>query len=168
MPSMRKPRMTTLCPPHAAACLLVLALFTLAGCVQRTISVTSEPAGALVFLNDQEVGRTPVRVPFTFYGGYHVRLERKDYVSLDTTQKANAPWWEAPGPDLIAEMIPNNRVEIAWHFELEKQTTTDPDKVIDHASQLRALLLEESPALDLEVKAADESTSPSTTSPAGQ
>ncbi len=45
-----------------------------AGCVERTITITSDPPYALVWLNDEEIGRTPVTVPFTFYGKYDVRL----------------------------------------------------------------------------------------------
>jgi len=36
------------------ACLCVLSL----GCVERRLMITSEPSGALVYLNDQEIGRT--------------------------------------------------------------------------------------------------------------
>lgn len=156
MPHMLTPRNTT--QYHAttsARQILLLAtlicLTSLAGCVERTISVTSEPAGALVYLNDEEVGRTPVDVPFTFYGVYQVRLQRDGYQALSTNQKAIAPWWEAPGPDLFAEMIPNNHVKLSWHYNLEKAEAANPDAVIDHANQLRALLLEESPTLDTQI-----------------
>ncbi len=49
-------------------------VWPLTGCVERTISISSEPSGALVHLNDEEVGRTPLTVPFTFYGTYSVRV----------------------------------------------------------------------------------------------
>ena len=39
-----------------------------------------------------------------------------------TQREAERPWWEAPGPDLFAEAIPDKRVEIAWHLELEPAT----------------------------------------------
>lgn len=173
MPLMLKPRITisqSAAAPAVKAAMFacLLGVVTLTGCVERTISVTSEPAGALVYLNDEEVGRTPVTVPFTFYGAYSVRLERDGYHALGTQQKAVAPWWEMPGPDLFAEMIPNNRVKLAWHFDLEKADATDPDTVIDHASQLRSQLQAESPALDTQVvqpqQAAPENASPATTS----
>lgn len=157
MPYMLTPRNTTRSYATTSARLTLLltttllCLTSLTACVERTISVTSEPAGALVYLNDEEVGRTPVDVPFTFYGTYQVRLQRDGYHALTTNQKAIAPWWEAPGPDLIAEMIPNNHVKLSWHYDLKKTEAADPDTVIDHANQLRALLLEESPALDTQV-----------------
>lgn len=102
----------------------VLTVFALAclvaggGCVRRTLTVTSDPPGALVYLNDEEVGRTPVTVPFTWYGTYDVRLEKDGYNALWTKRETEMPWWENPGPDLIAEALPDRKVELAWHFEL--------------------------------------------------
>ena len=52
-------------------------LSLLCGCQQRTIRVTSEPSGAVAYLNDVEVGRTPVEVDFTWFGTYEVRLEKE-------------------------------------------------------------------------------------------
>ena len=122
--------------------LLLLIVCCSVGCVERRLLITSEPAGALVYLNDQEVGRTPLEVPFTWYGTYDVRLEREGYETLETEQVAEQPWWEKPGPDLIAEALPNKRVEIAWHlkmYEAEPATETDPQRVLDFAKQLREL-----------------------------
>lgn len=122
--------------------LAVLASMTLAlaGCVERTISITSEPSGALVYLNDDEIGRTPVTVPFRYYGVYDIRLEAEGYQPLWTKESADAPLWEYPGPDLIGEMVPNNRVEFNWHFKLDPAVQHEPNEVIDRAKQLRATL----------------------------
>src|SRR2546426_127411 len=98
----------------------LLAAAALPGCIERTISIESAPPGALVYLNDQEIGRTPITVPFTFYGTYDVRIEKEGYQSITTLQKAQAPWWEAPGPDLFAEAIPGEHsVNLKWNFTLE-------------------------------------------------
>jgi len=126
-----------------------------AGCVQRTITINSDPDGALAYLNDTEVGRTPVTVPFTFYGTYSVRLEKEGYQTLNTTQKAEAPLWENPGPDLIAELLPGERrVELVWDFALDPLTPTDPKGLIDRARQLRASL---NPSSEVQTQA-DEDT----------
>lgn len=121
------------------ACTLAL------GCVERTIHITSDPSGALVHLNDEEVGRTPVSVPFLFYGTYDVRLEHDGYKPLWTTQKTNAPWWEIPGPDLIAEAIPNAKAEQHWHFSLEIMPLLDDQELVDRAWQLRATMAQPGP-----------------------
>lgn len=121
---------------------LLAALLLGGGCeTQRTIRITSEPSGALVHLNDEEVGRTPVTVPFKFYGTYGVRLQRDGYDTLSTTAEADAPWWEYPGPDLIAAVVPDTENRVAWHFELQPATPAaeqDADALIDRARQLRA------------------------------
>ena len=115
-----------------------LVSIVLTGCVQRSITITSKPAGALVHLNDEEVGRTPLTVPFTFYGVYQVQLERDGFETLLTQRKAKAPWWDSLGPDFIAEILPGRRrVAIDWHFDLEERKAVDQDKLIERASQLR-------------------------------
>ena len=128
--------------PHYSRPTFVLVLLGLAlcltGCVRRTISITSQPVGALVHLNDEEIGRTPLQVPFAFYGTYDVRLEKEGFKPLWTKQKTDAPWWEAPGPDLFAEMVPGNKVEQEWHFELESTSVMSEDPLIGRAEELRA------------------------------
>ncbi len=127
---------------RTAPLLLTVLCLIFVGCVQRTISITSEPAGALVYLNDDEVGRTPVTVPFVFYGVYDVRLEAEGYRPLWTQHRAEAPWWETPGIDLFAEALPNKKAELKWHFTMDEQVLSedvDADKLVDHARQLRAM-----------------------------
>lgn len=118
---------------------LVVATLLLAvvGCVERTIKITSEPTGALVWLNDEEVGRTPLVVPFTFYGTYDVRLERDGFHPLWTKAKTVDHWWELPGPDLVAEAIPNGKSETEWHFQMIAKTKVDNDALVQRATQLR-------------------------------
>lgn len=104
--------------------------------------MTSDPSGALVHLNDQEVGRTPVDVPFLFYGEYDVRLSKEGYKALWTSAKAKAPWWETIGPDLVAEAV-GAESKIAWHFELEslptedEVVTADVDALVARAGEAR-------------------------------
>ena len=132
---------TILAMKRTALLLLVMTCLLSVGCVQRTISITSDPPGALVYLNDDEVGRTPVTVPFTFYGVYDVRMEAEGYQPLWTQQKAKAPWWETPGIDLIAETQRDAKAELKWHFTMQEQVPSedvDADKLLDHAKQLRA------------------------------
>ncbi|MEM9296507.1 MAG: PEGA domain-containing protein [Planctomycetota bacterium] len=124
----------------AALSLGVWATLTGAGCVQRTITVTSEPPGALVSLNDVEVGRTPVTTDFLFYGVYDVRLTLDGYTPLRTQAEAEAPWWDYPGPDLFAEAVPGLKSEVAWHFELEPREPLGPggpDGLLQRAARVQ-------------------------------
>ena len=100
--------------------LLAAAMLTLPGCLQRTISITTEPPGATVWLNDVEVGTTPLETDFTYYGAYDVRIRRAGYEPILDRRKITPPLHERPVIDLFAEMIPakiSNRIE--WTFAMK-------------------------------------------------
>lgn len=121
----------------ASATCAAAAMVLLPGCVRRTIFITSEPEGALVYLNDTEVGRTPVEVDFLYYGDYDVRLVHPDRESLLTMGKARAPWWDTIGLDLIAEAAPGEpHARIHWHYELPEKRD-DPAALLERARSLR-------------------------------
>jgi len=122
---------------EVAALLAGVAFFSTAGCIRRMLSITTEPSGALLWLNDREVGRTPLEVDFDHYGTYDVRLERDGYEPMMTSGKARAPWWDTVGLDLIAEAIPGtltSRVE--WHYVMQP-VDDDRERLIDRARDLR-------------------------------
>lgn len=99
---------------------LAAAMVMLPGCLQRTISITTEPPGATVWLNDVEVGTTPLETDFTYYGAYDVRIRRAGYEPILDRRKITPPLTERPVIDLFAEMIPakiENRVE--WSFAMK-------------------------------------------------
>lgn len=116
------------------ATLLVIAM---TGCVKRTISITSEPAGALVWVNDREVGRTPVDVAFTYYGEYDVRLDLAGYEPIMTSRWVKAPAWDQPGADLVAEAWPRDlHSSTRWDFSLAVEEVVDA-ALIERARSLR-------------------------------
>ncbi|MDX9911737.1 MAG: PEGA domain-containing protein [Phycisphaerales bacterium] len=117
----------------------------LTGCIERRIEVTSTPPGALVWLNDREIGRTPCGASFKFYGEYDVRLSLDGYETLQTSRTASAPFYEYPGPDLVAEALPVRIENVErWHFDLTAlPERTLPrrqveDELLDRAQGFRA------------------------------
>ena len=59
---------------------LVLVATALVGCsTKRELYITSEPRGARVWVNGEDKGRTPVAIPFVYYGTFGIRLEKKGY-----------------------------------------------------------------------------------------
>jgi hypothetical protein len=100
---------------------LTLAAITLLlpACASRRIDITSDPSGALVYLNDVELGTTPCSAEFRFYGAYDVRLEKEGFEPLRTRADASAPVYEYPPLDLATEASPipvSTRAK--WHFTL--------------------------------------------------
>jgi hypothetical protein len=107
--------MTPIIRASAALALLAIA----GGCAERRLVITSEPAGATVWVNDTELGRTPVSASFLHYGTYDVRLRLEGYEPVVTSARAETPFYEFVGPDLITEAIPTGVVtEIRWNFNL--------------------------------------------------
>ena len=124
-----------------ALCLAALPLF--AGCVQRTLRVQSEPPGALVYLNGEEAGRTPMRKTFIWYGTYDVELRKEGYETKVTEAKVWAPWWQIPPIDLFAELVPlplQDNHEVSYTLKPVTEEQVDPQKVIDRGVQLRGRL----------------------------
>lgn len=124
----------------AIGCVLVLVL---AGCVERTITVTSEPSGALVYISSVEVGRTPVTVPFTWYGDYEIILRREGCQTLKTHKKIKPPYYEVPPLDLFSAIAPwtyhDNRM---LHYVLDEQVIPTDAELIRRAEELRQRNLE--------------------------
>ncbi len=117
---------------------LLTAVCLAGGCVERTITITTEPPGAMVWLNDREIGRTPLSVGFEYYGDYDVRLELAGYEPVMTRGEAKAPLWETVGIDLVAELIPLSlHSHVEWHYALDP-SVDDPQALAERARRLRA------------------------------
>ena len=113
------------------------------GCVRRTVSITSEPSGALVLVNDREVGRTPCSFDFTYYGTYDVQLSYDGYEPVSTSADADAPWWDTIPIDAISEAVPANlQTKNAWHFTLIP-IVHDREALLARARELRSAIAPE-------------------------
>lgn len=113
------------------------------GCVERKLTVTSEPDGALVFLNNQEVGRTPLTRDFTWYGNYDVQLRKEGYQTLKTEHMLWAPWWQWIPFDLAADVMPfwfTDRREMSFKMEPATQEAADPQVMLSRATEMQTQL----------------------------
>ena len=114
-----------------------------AGCVERSIDVTSNPPGALVTANDQEVGRTPFSRQFTWYGTYEVQVRKEGYQTLKTETPVIAPWWQWIPFDLLAEILPvrlEDHHEISYTLKPFTDEHSDPEALGRRAQALRERL----------------------------
>ncbi len=106
---------------------VVVALGLATGCVRRTVSIDTDPQGATVILNDDDVGTSPVSVDFTWYGDYDVIIRKEGYKTLHTHQRINRPWYQNPPIDLFAEAF----VPFTIHDRHEKFLELEPAEPID-------------------------------------
>jgi hypothetical protein len=114
-----------------------------AGCVERRYVVTSDPPGALVLRNGVPLGPAPVDDFFVYYGVYDLTLVKDGYETLHAKVKIDAPWYEYPPLDFVAEnLFPYTIRDIReggqFHFQLQPRQAVRPADVLDRATDLRA------------------------------
>ena len=114
------------------------------GCVRRTISITTEPPHALVFLNDQEVGRSEVTTDFLWYGDYDVVIRKEGYETLQTHWRIKPPWYQVLPFDFFSEVIwPGYLHDVQTrHFVLQPQQLPTSEEVVERALETRRQALD--------------------------
>ena len=117
----------------------LLAIVVLAGCVERRLTINTEPADALVVLNDEEIGQSPVTVPFSWYGDYNVRISKEGFQTLRTHRELKGPWYDKFPWDFFAQIVNPKRIldSYEWTFELAPQQQPDRDELIRSADDLK-------------------------------
>ena len=118
----------------------VLTLSSSLGCVERTAKIQTQPPGALVIINDEEVGVSPVKFSFLWYGDYDIILRKPGYTTLKTHYQLNAPWYQWPPIDLVAEtMVPVmiHDDQVLPPFTLEPEAAPSAENVVERAVELR-------------------------------
>ncbi len=123
----------------AGAALLFFATLGV-GCIERTVTINTEPQGATVFLNDQEVGQSPVKTPFTWYGDYDIIIRKKGYKSLHTNYNIRTPWYELPGLDLVTECLVPFTVHddrVLETFALTPAQPPSKEELLEAAARMR-------------------------------
>ena len=122
--------------------MILLLLVSTGGCVgvRRELTVESEPAGALVYINDEEVGRTPLTKDFLYYGTIDLKLRKEGYETLEDHPRVWAPFWQIPPLDLITEaMSLTDRHRLSYEMK-PKIADPDPDELVKRGVALRAEL----------------------------
>ena len=130
---MRKRRLFTILACSFVACL------SLCGCVERQLTIKTNPEGALVILNDEEIGLAPVTVNFNWYGDYCVRIQKEGYETLDTHRELKGPWYDGFPFDFFAQIVNPNRIvdSYEWTFDLEPGREISREELIQDAREMQ-------------------------------
>lgn len=121
---------------------LVFAVVVLTGCVERRLTINTNPQGAMVILNDQEIGTSPVTVPFNWYGDYWVRIRADGYETLDTHRELKAPFYDYLPFDFVVQILYPGHITNAyeWTFDLAPKEYPTRDELIESGAALRSQL----------------------------
>lgn len=83
--------------------LAIAALLT--GCVERTLLLRSDPPGATVVVNGDELGVAPAKIHFETYGTFEVVMSAPRHHRLRALVPVKPPWFEQIPFDLFYEAL---------------------------------------------------------------
>ncbi len=118
------------------------ALCFCASCVERKVTIITDPPGALVALNDEEIGTSPVTVGFEWYGDFAVRISKPGYKTLNTHQNLKRPMKDVFPLDLMADAATTKVDSYTWNFKLEPDVPVQKDELIKSAVVLQKEAIE--------------------------
>lgn len=123
--------------PVRASVLVVFLLLSTA-CVERRLMIRTEPAGAIVHVNGEEIGRSPVAWRFYHYGRILVETERPGYEPESRVFELRPPWYQYPVADFVSDVLVPSRIQDEHELELKLVALTPPEE-IDEAEVERRL-----------------------------
>lgn len=121
--------------------ILIGAIFV-SGCVERRLTINTEPQGAVVVLNDEEIGTSPVTVGFNWYGDYNVRIQKQGYQTLKTHRELKGPWYDKFPFDFFAGVLSSKQIldKYEWTFEMQELELLSREELIKNAEKLKSQL----------------------------
>ena len=128
---------------HGRSLVVVVALVAavgLPGCVERRYTIRTDPPGARVIANGEDIGTTPVSKSFTFYGSRSFRIIKEGYETKDLVEQFKAPWYD----NYLTEFFTENlnpytfRDEVEFNYKLDPVRPMDPNDLLNRAEATRA------------------------------
>ena len=115
------------------------------GCVERQLTIVTTPPGARVWLNDEDIGASPVTASFQWYGDYNIRIEKPGFQTLHTHRLLEGPWYDSFPFDFLAQIVNPRRIvdTYEWSFELQPGQPIARDALIGQALSLSQQLADE-------------------------
>jgi len=116
----------------------LLAAVSLSGCVERQMTLATDPPGAKAYYNGTYVGQTPVTFHFTYYQAPDLKFEKDGYRTFRATPDVKPPLYQVFPLDLIAETSPFTFYDRrTFSYTLEAATKTDTAELVKRAEELR-------------------------------
>lgn len=124
-----------------ALAVLLLAVLFFSGCngVRRRLTITSNPEGATVYLNDREIGQTPISQNIVYSGTYKIRLAKEGMETKTVMHDVRTPWYLWPGVDFVSEnLVPGEiRDNQSCHVDLSGKRVIPDNELYDNAVAMR-------------------------------
>lgn len=120
--------------------IISLLFLSLIGCVHRRLTINSNPAGALVRIDGEDVGYTPTSVDYTWYGTREVQLLKDGYETQTHMIDVSPPWYQRFPLDFISDNFLGTHVRDHRRFDLRMQPrqADNSDDVVERGRSLRS------------------------------
>ena len=127
------------CRAVRLAAAVAVCLPAVSGCVQRRMTIRTNPPGALVYVDDYQIGTTPVSHDFVYYGTRKIRIVKDGYETLTVRQPIPAPWYEYFPLDFVTEnLVPwEIRDERVVDLAMQPAAAVPPEFIVSRAEQAR-------------------------------
>lgn len=94
------------------------------GCVHQSLTIKTEPPEALVYINDELKGKTPLTYDFEWYGWHRVMIRKDGYTPINEKKLLKAPVYLWIPLDLVMELLPFPiRDTREWRYALSPTPT---------------------------------------------
>ncbi len=121
--------------------LLLAEVAFLSGCVRRRLTIRTDPPGAVAYLDNAELGKTPISRNFDYYGKRELKLVKEGYEPHTEMIQLRAPWYEWPIVDFFSEVVIPGTItdERVFPVKLKPQRIVSPDDLIAEGERMKAI-----------------------------
>jgi hypothetical protein len=125
--------------PLRSAVVAALALLCLGGCMQRRMTLVSNPPGATAYVDGVEIGQTPVSHDFIYYGTREIRLVKDGYETLTVMQPMSAPWYQVPPLDFFSDNLAFGEIrdERVYRYDIQPIVQVPFEQLVEQGETLR-------------------------------
>ncbi len=119
---------------------ILLSSLLLTGCVHRRVTINSNPQGALVRIDGEEIGFTPASVDFTWYGTREVQLLKDGFETETRLVDISAPWYQKFPLDFISDNFLGHHTTDRHRYDvqLRPKQQANSGNVIERGNALRS------------------------------
>lgn len=112
--------------------------------MHRRLTVRSDPPGAAVVVDGEEIGFTPVSMDYTYYGTREITLIKDGYKTATLPHKLETPWYQVFPLEFFSDNLAFTHIRDKRNisYTLVPEEYVPRDEILDRANNLRSNALQ--------------------------
>lgn len=116
---------------------LLLGALAASGCApRRTIKITTDPPGAIVRLDDETIGVTPLKHRFYHYGVRRITLQKEGFGTHSAEVALDPVWWSRFPLDVVSEVL----LPFGWRDKRKYHVTLEEGSEVMSVPSLHSVI----------------------------